>query len=47
MHWCSIKHPDLASYTGSDRSSTYTANFHGDNMPLIKQPFVMNSIKGF
>ena len=38
MHWCSIKHPDLASCTGFDRSSTYTANNHGDNMPLCLTP---------
>ena len=38
MHWCSIKHPALASCTGFDRSSTYTANNHGDNMPLCRTP---------
>ena len=26
MHWCPVKHPDLASCKCFDRSSTYTAN---------------------
>ena len=33
MHWCPIKHPDLASCKCFDRSSTYTANKRGDKMP--------------
>ena len=33
MHWCPIKHPDLASCKCFDRSSMYTANKRGDKMP--------------
>ena len=33
IHWCSIKHPDLASNNCLDKSSTYTANKRCDNIP--------------
>ena len=33
MHWCPIKHTDHASRKCFDKSSTYTANNRGDNMP--------------
>ena len=39
MHWWTIKHPDLASFKCFDRSSTYTANKRGDNMPPCLTPF--------
>ena len=38
MHWCPIKHPDLASCKCFDRSSTYTANKRGDKMPPCLTP---------
>ena len=39
MHWCPIKHPDLASCKCFDRSSTYAANKRGDKMPPCLTPF--------
>ena len=39
MHWCPIKHPDLASCKCFDRSSTYTANKRGYKMPPCLTPF--------
>ena len=39
MHWCPIKHPDLASCKCFDRSSTYTVNKRGDKMPPCLTPF--------
>ena len=38
MHWCPIKHPNLASCKCFDRSSTYTANKRGDKMPSCQTP---------
>ena len=39
MHCCPIKNLDLASCKCFDRSSTYTANKRGDNMPPCQTHF--------
>ena len=39
MHWCPIKHTDLASCKCFDRASTYTVNKRRDKMPPGVTPF--------
>ena len=39
MYWRPLKYPDLASFKCFDRSSMYTANNRGDNVPPCLIPF--------